>query len=70
MRCTYCEGEMRKGKTPLHIDRHGYHVTIDNAPAWVCEQCGESYFEEREIDIIQKLITSIEKNTQKLSLTA
>jgi YgiT-type zinc finger domain-containing protein len=37
---------MKQGTAPLHIDKQGCHVTLDNIPAWVCEQCGEAYFEE------------------------
>lgn len=34
------------GKAPIHINRDGCHITIDNIPAWNCEQCGEPLLEE------------------------
>ena len=46
MKCLHCQGEMKKGVTPFHVDREGCHLTLDKVPAWVCTQCGESYFEE------------------------
>ena len=70
MKCIHCSGKMKKGTTALHIDKVGCHVTIDKAPAWVCSQCGESYFEENEVDIIQDIVAVIEKKSQKLSLSA
>ena len=35
-------------KAPFHADRNGYHLVFDTVPAWVCDQFGEAYFEERE----------------------
>jgi YgiT-type zinc finger domain-containing protein len=61
---------MKQGTAPLHIDRNGCHVTIDNVPAWVCQQCGEAYFEEQEVDAIQDLIRTIEQKANKFTLSA
>jgi len=61
---------MKQGTAPLHIDRNGCHVTIDNVPAWVCQQCGEAYFEEQEVDAIQDLIRTIDKKANKFTLSA
>lgn len=70
MKCMFCKGEMKKGETPVHIDRKGCHVTLDSVPAWVCSQCGESYFEEAEVDAIQDLIKSVEEKTTAIALAA
>ena len=70
MNCIHCQSIMKEGKAPLHIDRNGCHVTIDNVPAWVCQQCGEAYFEEQEVDTIQDLIRTIEQKANKLTLRA
>ena len=70
MKCTHCQGDMRRGTTPFHIDRKGCHLILDQVPAWVCEQCGESYFEEKEVDAIQALIVSIEKQTNQFATGA
>jgi YgiT-type zinc finger domain-containing protein len=61
---------MKRGTTPFHIDRKGCHLVLDNVPAWVCEQCGEAYFEEAEVDAIQELIKSVEQKAQALTLPA
>lgn len=68
MKCIHCQGEMKRGTAPFHIDRKGCHLTLDNVPAWVCEQCGETYFEEREVDAIQELVKSIESKAEALTL--
>lgn len=61
MKCIQCKGRMKKATVPFHIDRKGCHVLLDKVPAWVCRQCGESYFEEKEVDAIQDLIKSVEQ---------
>jgi len=70
MKCVHCQAVMKRGTAPLHIDRNGCHVTIDNVPAWTCLQCGEAYFEEQEVDAIQDLISTVEQKANKFSLSA
>lgn len=47
MKCMHCEGRMKKAVAPFHVDRKGYHSSLDAVPAWVCGQCGEPYFSVR-----------------------
>jgi YgiT-type zinc finger domain-containing protein len=61
---------MKKGSAPLHIDRKSCHLTLDNVPAWICSQCGEAYFEEKEVSAVQDLIMAIDQKTQPLASTA
>ena len=70
MKCMHCQGEMKKGSAPFHIDRQEYHFTLDAVPAWVCQQCGEVYFEEPEVDSIQEIIRAIKDRAKKLSAAA
>ncbi len=55
---------MKRGTAPFHIDRKGCHLMLERVPAWVCEQCGEAYFEEKQVDAIQDLVLSIEHKAQ------
>lgn len=69
MKCIYCRGEMVRGTAPFHVDREGCHFTLDAVRAWVCEQCGEAYFEEKEVDAIQDLVRSVEQKAEVLALS-
>jgi len=60
---------MVKSSTSFHIDRPGLHLTLDEVPAWVCQQCGETYFEEKEVDSIQELLQTLDEKTRALELT-
>jgi len=68
MKCMHCQGEMKRGHAPFHIDRNGYHVMWDAIPAWVCSQCGEAYFEPREVAEIQAALKELDKRSSKLSV--
>ena len=55
---------------PFHTDRKGYHLTFDKVPAWVCQQCGEAYFEEKEVDNVQDALAALDKRAEKLTAAA
>ena len=59
VKCMHCQGQMKKGFAPLQVDRNGNHLSLDAVPAWVCSQCGEPYFEEREVWNIQRLLRGL-----------
>ena len=66
MNCHFCKGEMKKSTAPYHVDRRGYHLSFDTVPAWVCSQCGQVYFEEKEVDEIQNTITALDDRASKV----
>ena len=70
MNCIHCHGEMTRATAPFGINRNSYHLTLDSVPAWTCEQCGEAYFEEREVDAIQAAIRTLDDQTRQLAAGA
>jgi YgiT-type zinc finger domain-containing protein len=66
MKCIHCQGRMEKRTAPFQIDRNGYHLVIDTVPAWVCQQCGEVYFEETQVDSIQSAIGALDAQVEKI----
>jgi YgiT-type zinc finger domain-containing protein len=67
MECIHCKGQMKRGTAPFGLDRNGYHVSWDAVPAWVCTQCGESFFEAREVDLIQNALRELDRESAALS---
>lgn len=70
MTCMHWRGNMTGSSAPLHINRKGYHLSLDAVPAWVCSQCGEPYFEEREVETIQGLLLQLDEQTSTLAPAA
>lgn len=70
MKCMYCQGTMQRGTAPFHVDRKGIHLSLDHVPAWVCKQCGEPYFEAKEVDSIQAILRAVDEQAPQLQKTA
>jgi YgiT-type zinc finger domain-containing protein len=67
MECFHCKGKMIKATAPYSVDLHGYHIAWDAIPAWVCTQCGEAFFEENEVNHIQKALQQVDLETMALT---
>ena len=66
MECYYCKGTMVRTKTAYTINKNGYHLVIDDVPAWICQQCGEPYFEGEQVDFIQEIVKSVDSKIVKV----
>ncbi len=66
MNCIHCQGQKKRSNAPFHVDREGYHLMFDTVPAWICDQCGEAYFEEREVTAIQSAIKELDQQAGNL----
>ena len=67
MNCVHCQGRMQRSKAPFHVDRNGYHLRFSAVPAWVCDQCGEAYFETREIEAVQSAIKGLDQQARRFA---
>lgn len=70
MKCIYCQGKMERKTAPFEIHRKGYHLMLTAVPAWVCQQCGETYFEEAEVESIQTALQKLDEQTENLARAA
>lgn len=68
MECLYCKGVLVRKKVSYTATRQGYHLIIDDVPAWACEQCGEPLFDERTVDAIQEMLREIGIRMEKLAV--
>ena len=66
MKCHFYGEEMKKGKTTYTVNRHNYHLIIDDVSAWICSQCKEVYFEDDSVDAIQNMIKSVDIASGKI----
>jgi YgiT-type zinc finger domain-containing protein len=68
MKCLYCKGRLVRKKVSYTATRKGYHLIIDDVPAWVCEQCGEPLFDEKTVDAIQEMLREVDTHLEKLAV--
>jgi YgiT-type zinc finger domain-containing protein len=70
MECVHCRGRLAKKKASYTANRKGYHLIVDDVPAWVCEQCGEPMFSEATVDAIQEMLQEMDNRQEKLMALA
>ncbi len=66
MECLYCKGTLARKKVSYTVTRRGYHMIIDDMPAWVCQQCGEPLFEEKAVDAMQGILSELDQRVAGL----
>jgi YgiT-type zinc finger domain-containing protein len=44
-KCEFCEGEMKQRRILARFRYRGQTIYVENVPAWVCDKCGEEYFD-------------------------
>ena len=43
--CEFCEEEMKQRRVLARFRFNGQTIYVENVPAWVCNKCGEQYFD-------------------------
>ena len=66
MECQYCRGNLVRSQASYAVSRKGYHLIMDDLPAWVCEQCGEPLFSEEAVDVIQEMLHEVDARMETL----
>lgn len=57
-KCNICQGKLEQQITTYTQWYQGQLIVIENVPAWVCEQCGETYYDPDVVERIQSTIWS------------
>jgi YgiT-type zinc finger domain-containing protein len=70
MECLYCKGVLVRKTVSYTANRKGYHLIIDDVPAWVCDQCGEPLFDEATVDAIQQALQGVDEQLEKAVLSS
>jgi len=70
MECFHCQGNLVRKTVSYSVNRKGYHLIVDDVPAWVCEQCEEPLFDEKTVEGIQKALLEIDHQLEKLPALA
>jgi YgiT-type zinc finger domain-containing protein len=66
MECPLCKASLKSGLVTYTANRHGYHLLLDNVPAWVCQQHGTPVFEEKTVEAIQHLLMTLDGDMERV----
>jgi len=61
-KCTFCKGNLKKSKTDFIVKIKNEVVSIKNVPAYICDQCGEAYFDAESSEKIDKIMKDFHGN--------
>ncbi|MEW6607791.1 MAG: YgiT-type zinc finger protein [bacterium] len=53
--CEFCEGEMEQRRVLARFCFKGQTIYVENVPAWVCNKCGEQYFDASVYKHLEKI---------------
>jgi len=63
MKCPSCGGVMIKGRINLPYEiGEDKVIVVKGVPAWVCEQCGDSFVEIEVARKVEKIVEAAEKD--------
>ena len=54
-KCAVCGGEVKGGIASLVFDKNNQVIVVREIPAFVCQKCGEEYFDDATTEEIEKL---------------
>lgn len=54
-RCEFCDGELEQKRVLARFRFQGETIYIENEPAWVCQQCGEQYYDAAVYKQMEKI---------------
>jgi YgiT-type zinc finger domain-containing protein len=54
--CLYCKGHLKEQRVSRVQQYHGHWYLIENVPALVCEQCGETFYTPQAHSLVLRLV--------------
>ena len=59
MTCFMCKGTLREGFSTFTADMGGCIVVIKNVPSRICDQCGESSYNDETARRLEQIVQSV-----------
>jgi len=66
-KCEYCDGEMEQKNILARFHYKRKTIYIENVPAWVCNKCGEYYYDAPVYKRLEKIAQQQERITKTIS---
>lgn len=68
MNCFVCKGDLEKRKVNYVVDLENAIIIIKGAPAKVCTQCGEQYFDDETAENIEKIVNKLKQLSTEITI--
>lgn len=68
MRCFYCKGRVKAGKTVYAIQYGENVIVVKNVPCEECEECGEVEFTSEVMEKLEKIVNMAKRLMQEVAV--
>jgi YgiT-type zinc finger domain-containing protein len=68
MTCVICKDTLRKGVINYSVDRGAQFLLIRDVPALICDQCGESFIDDKVYSKIEKIIENARQSNVEIEV--
>ena len=58
----FCRGKLSKGLDNFVVKIKDHIVELAEVPAWICDKCGEAYFDDQIVNQIDKIRSEIRED--------
>ena len=65
--CEFCEGEMIYQTKMVRFRYKGQTICVEHAPVWVCNHCGEEYFDAKVYKHLEQVARQRERIQREIS---
>jgi YgiT-type zinc finger domain-containing protein len=66
-RCEFCDGVMEQRRVLARFRFKGQTIYVENVPAWVCNKCGEQYFDAQVYKRLEEIARKRERIQRAIS---
>jgi YgiT-type zinc finger domain-containing protein len=66
-KCEFCEGGMEYRNTLVRFRYKGQTIYVEHVPVWVCNHCGEQYFEAKIYKHLETIARQKERIQREIS---
>jgi YgiT-type zinc finger domain-containing protein len=68
MRCPFCKGDTEQQLIRYVQEYDGQVVIVENVPALVCDQCGETLFRPEIVEKLQRIVWGETPQTREVKV--
>ena len=69
-KCPICNGPKSNSTTTFSVDLGYGVVVIRDVPAIVCEQCGSDWIQDKEAEVLEKIVEDAKKKHAMIEVTS
>jgi len=67
--CIFCKGTLNKGKTDYIENNKNLVILIRDVPCEKCGQCGEIYYDNDTVQVLEKALGKVQHISSEITLT-